>query len=184
MVIGDGYTWFSVMSVDPQRVGKKDVNAFFGNLRNGRPYEGFWGCLTDNNHVWMGSRNGVDYEQTKGSLWDATRNPRVASRRPLREGRYYLVMGRMGAGPGVVDLELFVNTTASVDRKPVPVNPRADPSKMAVGQERDATNHPGKGSFDGSIARFLIFDRPLSDPELQRVAEHLVERYQVKVTDD
>ena len=47
----------------------------------------------------------------------------------------------------------------------VPVNPKANPSKMAVGQERDATNHPGKESFHGEIARFLIFERPLSDKE-------------------
>jgi hypothetical protein len=47
-----------------------------------------------------------------------------------------------------------------VATKPFPVNPAANSSKLAIGQERDATNHPGKESFDGELARFLIYDRP------------------------
>ncbi len=27
----------------------------------------------------------------------------------------------------------------------------------------DATNHPGKESFDGELARFLIYERPLTN---------------------
>jgi hypothetical protein len=38
----------------------------------------------------------------------------------------------------------------------------------AIGQERDAINHPGKESFDGEIARFLMWDRPLDDAELAK----------------
>ena len=92
-------------------------------------------------------------------------------------------MGRMGAGQEVVDLELFINSQTPVDRKQVPVNPKANPSKMAVGQERDATNHPGKESFHGEIARFLIFERPLSDEELSQMIKNLCQRYQIKKND-
>ena len=107
----------------------------------------------------------------------------AAAQTRLEENRYYLVMGRMGAGQEVVDLELFINSQTPVDRKQVPVNPKANPSKMAVGQERDATNHPGKESFHGEIARFLIFERPLSDEELSQMIKNLCQRYQIKKND-
>lgn len=51
---------------------------------------------------------------------------------------------------------------------------------MAIGQEREATNHPGKESFDGELARFLIFDRPLSDEELKETATKLKMDYAIK----
>jgi hypothetical protein len=44
---------------------------------------------------------------------------------------------------------------------------------MAVGQERDAIQHPGHESFDGEIARFLIWERPLADAELAAAMERL-----------
>ena len=186
LVTGSGYTWFSVMSVAKQRVGKKDVNSFFGNLRNGPPYDGFWGNLMDDNRVWMGTRNGIGFapkekgKRQKPTLWDEKLNPCVATAEPIEVNRYYLIMGRMGAGEEVVDLELFVNSTTPVDKKSVPVNPEANPSKMAVGQERDAVNHPGKESFHGQIARFLIFERPLDDDELAKVSQSLKKLYELK----
>ena len=47
LTTGRGFTWFCVLSVYPQRVGVKDVNSFFGNLRNGHKYEGLWANLKD-----------------------------------------------------------------------------------------------------------------------------------------
>ena len=191
MVTGSGYTWFSIMSVDKQNVGKKDVNSFFGNLRNGNPYEGFWGNLMDDNRVWMGTRNGLRSQakktkekRKKPNLWDEKLNPLVVTPQPLSEKRYYLIMGRMGAGKNIVNLELFVNSPEPVDKKTVPVNPKANPSKMAIGQERDATNHPGLESFHGEIARFLIYDRPLSDEELLNNIQNLTQLYQIKTFSD
>ncbi|MGJ8639211.1 MAG: hypothetical protein ACSHYA_07430 [Opitutaceae bacterium] len=176
LVTGSGYTWFSVMCVYPQHIGKKDVNSFFGNLRNGPPYEGFWGNLMDDNRVWMGTRNGLK-SKGKPRLWDEKLNPLVATLDPIETNRYYVIAGRMGAGQKRVDLELFVNSLTPVDSKSVPVNPKANPSKMAIGQERDATNHPGKESFHGEIARFLVYERPLENAELAQVIEYLCERY-------
>ena len=193
MVTGSGYTWFSVMCVYKQNVGKKDVNSFFGNLRNGPPYDGFWGNVMDDNIVWMGTRNGLP-GKTKGKrgrknsngrgtpgLWDDQLNPCVQTQTPLAENRYYIIMGRMGAGTKAADLELFVNSATPVDSRPVPVNPKANPSKMAVGQERNAVNHPGKESFNGEIARFLVYDRPLSDGELSRMVDHLFRVYGIEI---
>jgi type 1 glutamine amidotransferase len=192
MVSGSGYTWFSVMCVYQQNVGKKDVNSFFGNLRNGPPYDGFWGNVMDDNIVWMGTRNGLP-SKAKGKkvkqnsngrgtpgLWDDQLNPCVQSQEPLIENKYYLIMGRMGAGTKTVDLELFINSATPVDSKSVPVNAKANPSKIAVGQERDAVNHPGKESFHGEISRFLIYDRPLSDAELSQTIQYLAEKYAIQ----
>lgn len=191
MMTGSGYTWLSVMCVYKQNVGKKDVNSFFGNLRNGNPYDGFWGNVMDDNIVWIGSRNGFPSKGKKKKansngrgtpgLWDNQLNPCVQTQEPLAENRYYIIMGRMGAGQKTVDLELFVNSTTPVDSKPVPVNPKANPSKMAVGQERDATNHPGRESFHGEISRFLIYERPLSNEELSEMVQYLAEQYNIQL---
>lgn len=179
LITGSGYTWFSVMSVYKQNKGKPDVNSFFGNLRNGPPYDGLWGNLMDDNRVWMGSRNGIDFERIKRNLWDAELNPQVITQKPLVVGEYYLVIGRMGAGQGTVDLELFINSESPADKKQVPVNPDANPSKMAVGQERDATNHPGKESFSGEISRLLIYERPLTNEELVTTIQYLKDTYRL-----
>ncbi len=180
LITGSGYTWLAVMSTYEQVPGKPGVNSFFGNLRNTNTdklgqYEGFWAGLSDSSQVWMGSRNALE----KG-LWNEN-NPHVLNPQPLKTATYYLVMGRMGAGTDTVDIELFVNSTSPVATKKFPVNKNANPSKLAIGQERDATNHPGAESFDGEIARFLIFERPLSDEELCEMQKYLVEIYGIEV---
>jgi len=184
MTQGSGYTWLSVMCAYDQVKGKPDVNSFFGNLTNGKPYAGFWGNLMDDNRVWMGTRTGKDFgrKPKKGEsvLWHKELNPQVISEEPLKVKTYYLVMGRMGAGTEIVDLELFVNSTKPVDKKSVPIATDTNPSKMAIGQERDATNHPGWESFHGEISRFLIFERPITDEELNKIATHLKKQYLIK----
>ena len=175
LTTGSGYTWFSVMCVYPQVSGLKDVNSFFGNLKNGGKYEGFWAGLKDDNTLWTGSRNGVTFGR-----WDQN-NPQVVGPR-LRENRYYIVAGRMGAGIEKVTIELFVNGSKPVASAPFPVNPGANPSKMAIGQERDATNHPGHESFDGELARLLMWDRPLSNKEFKKVLSFLRETYALAET--
>jgi hypothetical protein len=170
LTTGNGYTWFAVVRVYPQVPVLEDVNSIFGNLRNGGLYEGFWAGLTDDNRIWMGSRNAITFGR-----WDEN-NPLVLGPR-LEEDQFHVVAGRMGAGTGEVLLELFVNGSKPVATHPFPVNPKANPSKMAVGQERDATNHPGAESFDGELARLLIYERPLSDTELAQTVRELTDRY-------
>jgi hypothetical protein len=164
LIRGDGCTWVTVLKVYPQRVGLKDVNSFFGNLRNGQKYEGLWGCLDDDNTVWWGARNGLTFGR-----FDVN-NPKLVGPK-LAEGRFHVLAGRLGAGKGEVLAEFFVNDLKACATARFPVNPLADASKLAVGQERDAIQHPGKESFDGEIARFLLWNRPLSDEELKAVFE-------------
>lgn len=167
---GNGYTWFSVMTVYEQHVGLPDVNSFFGNLRNGGNYEGFWGNVEDDNTVWIGSRSGITFGRFDEN------NPKLLGPQ-LEIDRYYVVAGRMGAGTDTVEVELFIDSPDPVGSVPFPVNPDADASRMAIGQERDATNHPGQESFHGEIARLLIFERPLSDEEIGRMIFFLQDLY-------
>lgn len=173
LLTGSGYTWFAAMCVHKQVVQLKDVNSFFGNLRNGGMYEGIWGNVTDENRVWIGSRNAITFGR-----WDEN-NPMVLAPKPLKENRYYVVAGRMGAGTGMVQIEVFINDSQPVASKPFPVNPAANSSKLAIGQERDATNHPGKESFDGELARFLVYERPLTDDEMKQTLVFLKKTYAI-----
>jgi hypothetical protein len=169
LIRGSGCTWVVLLKVYPQRVGLKDVNSFFGNLRNGQKYEGIWGCLDDDNTVWWGARNGLTFGR-----FDIN-NPKLSGPK-LEEGRFHFVAGRLGAGLGEVPVELFVNSLKPCATGRFPVNPQADSSKLSIGQERDATQHPGKESFDGEIARFLLWNRPLIDGELKTVFGQLPTR--------
>ena len=167
LIKGDGCTWFAVLKPYAQaKGGLKDVNSFFGNLRNGGKYEGIWGCLDDDNTLWWGARNGLTFGR-----FDVN-NPKVAGPK-LEVGRRYVVAGRLGAGTGEVAIELFVDDLKPVATARFPVNPAADASKLAVGQARDATQHPGYESFDGEIGRFLLWGRPLKDEEFATVMASL-----------
>ncbi|MEP2774310.1 MAG: hypothetical protein ABJQ29_17275 [Luteolibacter sp.] len=175
---GSGYTWLFVLAPHEQDGKLEDVNAFFGNLTNGSPYAGLWGGFEDDNDMWMGTRTGIMPKGEKFSRWNI-HNPKVMGPK-LEVGKYYVVAGRMGAGKKSARIESFVNGTepfASVECK---VAPKSNPSKMAIGTERDAVQHPGKESFDGEIARGLIFERPLTDEELGKVMEYLKEEYRIK----
>ena len=166
LIRGSGCTWVAVIKVYPQRVGLKDVNSFFGNLRNGQKYEGLWGCLDDDNTVWWGARNGLTFGR-----FDIN-NPKLVGPK-LAEGRFHVLAGRLGAGQGEVLAEFFVNDLKACATARFPINPLADASKLAIGQERDAIQHPGKESFDGEVARFLLWNRPLTDAELKTTFDGL-----------
>jgi len=173
LITGNGYTWFAVICVYKQLVQLQDVHSFFGNLRNGGNYEGIWGNVTDDNRVWIGSRNGITFGR-----WDQN-NPMVLASTSLKENQYYVVAGRMGAGTGEVQIEVFIDNPQPVASKAFPVNPGANSSRLAIGQERDATNHPGRESFDGELARFLVYERPLTDDELGQTISHLKKTYAI-----
>ncbi|NRB50548.1 MAG: ThuA domain-containing protein [Saprospiraceae bacterium] len=179
---GSGYTWITVIkpypTADPD--GKtefglyrlKDVNSFMGNLRNDGRYEGLWGCFDDDLTVWCGSRSGVTFGRFDEN------NPKLSGP-TLQPNQFYVIAARMGAGVGTVNIELFVNQPEAFSRIDYPVSQASNPSNLAIGTERDATNHPGSESFDGEIARFLIYERPLSDEELAGVMNYLRETYRL-----
>jgi hypothetical protein len=99
----------------------------------------------------------------------------------LESGRFYLVAGRQAKGTDTVLVELFLeHSTNAIASAPFPVNPNANPSRMVIGQERDAIEHPGHESFDGEIARLLVWNRPLDDKELASVFSGLKKSYQLE----
>jgi hypothetical protein len=85
----------------------------------------------------------------------------------------------MTSGTERATVSLFVNEPKPVATAETPVNPKSNPSKMAIGQERDAINHPGHESFDGEIARLLIFRRPLLDAEFAKWFSTLRDQYRL-----
>lgn len=170
LTTGKGHTWIAVIAVHPQRVGLKDVNSFFGNLRNGGKYEGVWGCLNDDNTLWWGTRNGRSFGRFDQN------NPQLIGP-VLEQGKFHIIAGRMTAGNETATLSLHIGSEKFVVQADFPVDPKANPSRMAVGQERDAIEHPGKESFDGEIARLLIWERPLDDAELATAMKVLQKTY-------
>jgi len=173
LATGSGCTWIAVLSVHEQRSGLKNVKSFFGNLRNGGKYDGLWGCFTDDNTLWWGVRNGITFGRFDEN------NKQVFGPK-LELERFYILAGRLAAGTGLVNVEVFVDSPAPFATQEMLISPDAHGSKMAIGQERDVINHPGVESFDGEIARFMIFQRPLSDAELQAQFATLQNTYNVK----
>ena len=173
LTTGAGHTWAAVIAVHPQRVGVQDVNSFFGNLKNGGFYEGLWGCFTDDNRPWYGSRNGLSFGR-----FDMN-NPQLIAPR-IEPGSFHILIGRMQAGTALAKVELYMDSPTPAAGGKFPVNPAANPSRLAVGQERDAIEHPGKESFDGEIARFLIWQRPLNDEEIVATIQALRQEYDLQ----
>lgn len=170
LITGKGHTWLAVISVFPQQDGLKDVNSFFGNLRNGAKYEGVWGCVNDDNTLWYGVRNSLTFGRFDKN------NPQLLG--PVLEtGKFHIVGGRMASGTDTVKLELFANGAKPIATGEIPVEAAANPSKMTVGQERDAIEHPSYESFDGEITRFLIWERPLTETELTNTIATLLKTY-------
>lgn len=169
-----GCTWFAVLSVHPQ-YGLKDVHSFFGNLRNGASFDGLWGGVNDDNTVWWGIRNGITVPKVRFD-----ENNKQVFGPKLEPERFYLVAGRMPAGTGMIKLDLYVNGPTPVGSQEILVRAEALPNRLAIGQERDATNHPGVESFTGEIARFMIFQRPLTDAEIQAQIIDLQTTYKLK----
>jgi hypothetical protein len=170
LTTGSGHTWLAVIAVHENQSGLEDVNPFFGNLRNGGHYEGLWAGFKDDRTLWYGVRNGRSFGRFDEN------NPQILGPR-LAVGRFHLVGGRMASGAGEVELELLVDDAEPVARGTVPVAADADPSRMVVGQERDAVEHPGYEAFDGEIARLLIWERPLADAELRAAMKNLKKVY-------
>ncbi len=178
MMTGKGYTWFAVIKPYEQRgpgkINSNYPNAFFGCLRSsGLPqketgqYAGFWGSFYPDGRVYMGSRNGLNEK-----VRDGVNTPEVAGPPPA-PNEWHIIMGRQGSGQGVVQLELFVNDPTEVDNSSnFPVG-NVEPSRMAIGTERNAINHQGKESFDGELARLLMYETALDQQQMKQIYAYL-----------
>lgn len=182
MMTGNGYTWFAVIKPyeqgGPGKINSRYPNAFFGNLRNtAKPqledgqYAGFWGSFYPDGRVYMGSRNGLSK-----TIRDSINTPEVEAPPPA-VNEWHIIMGRQSSGHGTVLLELFVNNpSVAANSHNFPVG-NVEPSRMAIGTERNAINHQGKESFDGELARLLMYETALSDREMKLIYDHLRQLY-------
>lgn len=178
MMTEGGYTWFAVIKpykqAGPGKINSGYPNAFFGCLRNtGKPqlepgqYAGFWGSFYPDGRVYMGSRNGLSEK-----VRDKINTPEVEGPAPA-VNEWHIIMGRQGTGQNTVLLELFVNNpTDAVNSHDYPVAD-IEPSRMAIGTERNAINHQGKESFDGELARLLMYETALDEQEMKVVYDYL-----------
>ena len=178
MMTGGGYTWFAVIKAyeqgGPGKINSRYPNAFFGCLRSSGPpqkesgqYAGFWGSFYPDGRVYMGSRNGLNEK-----VRDGINTPEVEAPAPAIN-EWHIIMGRQGSGQGIVQLDLFVNDpTQAVNSHDFPVGD-VEPSRMAIGTERNAINHQGKESFDGELARLLMYETALTSAEMKAVYDHL-----------
>jgi hypothetical protein len=182
MMTGAGYTWFAVIKPyeqgGPGKINSTYPNAFFGCLRNSGPpqsesgqYAGFWGSFYPDGRVYMGSRNGLNVK-----VRDGVNTPEVAGPAPSMN-QWHIIMGRQGSGQEIVKLELFVDDPSeAVNSSDFPVGD-VEPSRMAIGTERNAINHMGKESFDGELARLLMYETALDQQEMQEVYDYLKKVY-------
>lgn len=182
MMTGSGYTWFAVIKPYEQRgpgkINSIYPNAFFGCLRNtakpqleGGQYAGFWGSFYPDGRVYMGSRNGLSEK-----VRDGINTPEVAAAPPAVD-EWHIIMGRQESGKGIVQLELFVNDPSKpINSHDYPVGD-VEPSRMAIGTERNAINHQGKESFDGELARLLMYETALDQQEMEAVYNQLRTAY-------
>lgn len=182
MMTGNGYTWFAVLKpyqqVTPDNAGPGYPNAFFGCLRNsGTPqledgrYAGFWGSFYRDGRVYMGSRNGLHL-----TTRDGINTPEVAGP-ALPVDEWYIVMGRQGSGQDTVMLDIFVdNVDQAANSMKFPVG-NVEPSRMAIGTERNAINHQGGESYEGEIARLLMYERDLNQEQMGEVLGYLKRSY-------
>jgi len=170
LTTGAGYTWVAIVAPyaqthPPEIPLIRDVNAFFGNLRNGAPFDGLWAGFTQNRNLWTSTRN-----RNAGGRFLAPNDTRIGGPNvPLNQFR--IVAGRLQSGVGNRTMQLFVNNENPVSSASIPVLSTGNASVMAIGTERNATNHPGRESFDGEIARFLIFERPYRNNVNQQFTE-------------
>lgn len=178
MMTGGGYTWFAVIKPykqgGPGKINSHYPNAFFGCLRNtakpqleGGQYAGFWGSFYPDGRIYMGSRNGLSKK-----VRDGVNTPEVDGPPPATN-QWHIIMGRQGSGQGTVKLELFVDNPAeAVNSHDYPVGD-VEPSRMAIGTERNAINHQGRESFDGELARLLMFETALDQQQMKATYDYL-----------
>lgn len=185
MMTGPGYTWFAVIKPYEQVLPNERVrrnsrypNAFFGCLRSSGPpqkesgqYAGFWGSFYPDGRVYMGSRNGLNVR-----VRDKVNTPEIAGPVPSIN-EWHIIMGRQGSGKDEVLLELFVDDpSTAVNSGKYPVAD-VEPSRMAIGTERNAINHQGSESFDGELTRLLMYATALDRTQMTEVHDFLRKVY-------
>ena len=78
---------------------------------------------------------------------------------------------------GKATVELYLNDPLKPIKTMDFLTGTVEPSRMAIGTERNAINHQGHESFDGEIARFLIYKGAMNPKERKQSYDYIKQHY-------
>ena len=161
---GNGNTWFAVVRPEVGLNGGRK-NAIIGTLTNSNPFSGFVA------HV---SNNTTPAYMVRPASSDVF----VDGTTDVNDGNWHILAGRLASGTGVQTAEIFVNGPEAEGSAMPNIQDTSDSDPLTVGAERTG----GGENYVGDIARILIYDRPLSDSELNSTGFELGNLYGIDNT--
>ena len=172
LLSGTGYTWFVVMDPDAQDGGSNNI---FGALNNNPGtgfinFNGFAVGLDANSALRMLERDLPTNEITLGQTAG------------LDNLGWVIAAGRLAAGTGAVAQEVFLNSATADGTSSVNISGSPGIYQLTSALTLGAERSNGRESFDGDVARILIYDRELTDAELEQVGYSLSQTYGIPTT--
>ena len=169
IVQGSGLTWIAVINPGAQAGSDNPgKNAIFGTLENSSGFNGYVGGIDNAESVYGLERanSGAD-ERTTGATTGL-------------DAGWVIVVGRVAAGTGSVLQEVFVNSATADGSSNITIGAAGEADLLAIGAERAGGAAPEY--YDGDLARLLIYNRPLTDQELDQVGFDLATTYGISTT--
>ncbi len=164
LINGGGYTWFAVVRPGAQSGGNAAKNAVFGTLLDESPWSGVCGGVNNDGLPFTLTRYGNPEALTTGTT-------------NAIDNQFHILIGRFSAGTGDQTAEVFIDDPTAEAGSSVTVSETADAGGLAIGLEHLLSG--GGQSFTGDLARLLIYDRPLTDAELNQTGLELAATYNV-----
>lgn len=162
IMLGTGHTWFAVVRAPEQDNGAK--NAIFGTLTNANPWTGMVAHVADD-----GGGVSVGSYMTRPTGSDVF----ARGETDINDDEFHILAGRLEEGLDEVTAELFLeSSTPEAEAFPIIIE-ESDSDEIAIGAERSG----GGEHFDGDITRILIYERPLSDSEMNTTGGELASLY-------
>ena len=161
---GNGHTWFAVVrpEVGANGGGK---NAVFGTLTNSNPFSGVSAHVSNNSNLGYMTR-----PASSDVFANGTTN--------INDGEWHILAGRLGAGTGVQLAEAFTDGPIAEGTANPNILGTTNSDAFTLGAERSG----GSENYLGDIARIIIYDRPLSDSELNQTGMALGDAYGITHT--
>jgi hypothetical protein len=134
-------------------------NQIIGTLKDASPWSGFTAGVRS---------DGGAYHMSRPNNGDLFGNGATDTR-----DAYHVLIGRQAAGTGSQLAELFVDNLNAEAAITPNISASTDAGALTIGAERAG----GGEHFDGDVARILIYDRTLSDQEMNDVGRFLDLQY-------
>jgi hypothetical protein len=163
IMLGSGNTWYAVVNAQDQNHGQK--NAVFGTLLGASPWTG----LVAHVHPAGGGFGSVGAYMTRPMPNDVF----ASGITEFEEGDFHILAGRLEEGTGIVTAEYFFESAVPESDAFPDITEDSDSDEITIGAERTL----GGEHFDGDIARILIYNRPLSETEMNVTGGALANMY-------